>query len=236
MFAALNNFLTGSRVQTLQTYTFPGGTSTWTAPPGVTNLVSAAGKGADGSPSSSGSATNNNFIFVAQRDYASAPNAPYQAYTNIYNAASDCLVSINSGAPGTRAAPIITDRPTSYITSVISSDYWGEYPMYGNYWYGDSQTISGTFSLIEVNSPPAEGLQAITYANVNGTQRGWRISVPYDYTINATTGASTTGFSQTFPGGAGGAASTTTYTNVAVTPGTTYTVVNNGALTIQYYA
>jgi hypothetical protein len=53
----------------------------------------------------------------------------------------------------------------------------------------------------------------------------------------ATTGASTTGFGKTFPGGTGGAGTNTTFTNVAVTPGSNYSVVvpSGGSLTINYY-
>lgn len=53
-----------------------------------------------------------------------------------------------------------------------------------------------------------------------------------------TTGASATGFGKTFAGGYGGAASTVTYNNVAVTPGTSYTIVVPSSATIQitYFA
>jgi hypothetical protein len=50
-------------------------------------------------------------------------------------------------------------------------------------------------------------------------------------------GVATTGFGLTFPGGTTitPAAPTTTFTNVAVIPGTTYTISNSGSLTITYY-
>lgn len=48
-------------------------------------------------------------------------------------------------------------------------------------------------------------------------------------------GADTTAFGYTFPGGIEVPASTFTYNNVPVTPGTTYTIVNNGSVTITYY-
>ena len=52
-----------------------------------------------------------------------------------------------------------------------------------------------------------------------------------------TTGASATGFGRTFPGGLGGAAPPTAYSNVPVTPGTSYsiTVPSGGSITITYY-
>lgn len=53
----------------------------------------------------------------------------------------------------------------------------------------------------------------------------------------ATTGASTTAFGKTFPGGAGGPASPTSFTNVTVTGGSSYSIVvpAGGSLTISYY-
>lgn len=52
-----------------------------------------------------------------------------------------------------------------------------------------------------------------------------------------TTGASTTAFGKTFPGGTGGPASTTTFSNVIVTPGASYNIVvpSGGSLTITYF-
>lgn len=52
----------------------------------------------------------------------------------------------------------------------------------------------------------------------------------------ATTGASSTAFGKTFPGGTGGAATTTTFTNIAITPGASYSIVvpSGGSITITY--
>lgn len=52
-----------------------------------------------------------------------------------------------------------------------------------------------------------------------------------------TTGGSSTGFGKTFPGGVGGAASVTAFSNIAITPGATYNIVvpPGGSLTITYF-
>ena len=52
------------------------------------------------------------------------------------------------------------------------------------------------------------------------------------------TGASSTALGYTFAGGAGGAATPVTYNNVAVTSGSSYSIVvpSGGSVTIQYYA
>jgi hypothetical protein len=235
MFAAPNTFFTGT-APALQTYTFPGGTSTWTAPTGVTSILIATGKGAAGNPSSSGSATNNNFTYVAVSNYYSTPTPPYADWSSIYSAATSALAALNAGGPGVRAAPTGIDY---YTLSIVSTNYYGVNTGGASLWLGDSQTITGTFSLSPFNSPLTSGNVTYSYVSGGGSGTrsvGWTISVPYDYVINATTGASTTGFGKDFPGGYGGAASNTTFNNVAITPGVTYTIVNNGSLTIQYYA
>lgn len=55
---------------------------------------------------------------------------------------------------------------------------------------------------------------------------------------NATTGASASGFGKVFPGGTGGTAPTTSFTNVTVTGGASYsiTVPSGGSITITYKA
>jgi hypothetical protein len=52
-----------------------------------------------------------------------------------------------------------------------------------------------------------------------------------------TTGASTTAFGKTFPGGVGGAASATSFSNVVITPGASYNIMvpPGGSLTITYF-
>lgn len=50
-----------------------------------------------------------------------------------------------------------------------------------------------------------------------------------------TTGASTTGFGKTFPGGTGGPATLTAYTNVPVAASNDIVVPAGGSLTISYY-
>ncbi|MGZ8339152.1 MAG: hypothetical protein ACXW2U_05505 [Telluria sp.] len=57
------------------------------------------------------------------------------------------------------------------------------------------------------------------------------------YTDPATTGGSTTGFNQTFPGGFGGAATASTVRNVSIAAGSTYalTIPAGGSMTFSYY-
>jgi len=80
MFAAINTFLAGTTL-ILRTYTFPLGTSNWTAPTGVMLLVSAVGKGDDGRSSSSGQATTG-FGKLFPGGAIGQP-APVTTYTNV---------------------------------------------------------------------------------------------------------------------------------------------------------
>jgi hypothetical protein len=66
-----------------------------------------------------------------------------------------------------------------------------------------------------------------------GDYRSYNVGNMEEY-VNATNGSNTTGFGQTWVGGAGGAAGSSTVSNISVTPGQTYTIVNNGSLVITY--
>jgi hypothetical protein len=65
------------------------------------------------------------------------------------------------------------------------------------------------------------------------------VDTSYDFTNPPTTGASATGIGRTFPGSTGNVAQTTTgFSGVAVTAGTSYNLVipAGGLITINYYA
>ena len=108
------------------------------------------------------------------------------------------------------------------------------------YWYAYSD---GTFALIENSSPiytvrGSPSIQtfgspsttgAVTYGSLGpNSTNGWRV---YGDTLNSGyAGSNSTGLGKTFGGGSysggtGYPASTTTYYNVAVTPGNTYSIV-----------
>jgi len=229
MFAALNNFLTGSKPTTLQTYTFPGGTSTWTAPTGVTLITTASGYGAAGDPGGWSPPGNNKLLASVNLNVdpaASNSNASSPLVGDLYNVLTSLLSSYNSST-GQRSVQ------ENFI-------YWYSTGVYGGLWSGPSggpsatDLIDGTCYITGNSGGYSLSDKIANTVNSGGGTFQWRIYAPsyYDY---PTTGASTTGFSLTFPGGTGGSPGTTTFNNVSVTPGTTYTIVNNGALTIQYY-
>lgn len=215
----------------LTTVTFPSGTSTWTAPPGVNSLLSVSGKGSDGvsdyySPTS-------NIIGAVTVDPGPTASFGTIDWSVPYGQAS---ALVNTGGPRT----VSTRYTYWYVGSNNQLSYNG--PYYDTGVYTNAGYVYGNVFLTTYrngyNPAPTSGQILYSYLLQPQAGSGWIINAyGFDYGYP---GTDTTGFSLTFPGGtySGGTgypAPTTTYTNVAVTPGATYTVVNNGSLTIQYY-
>lgn len=207
----------------LTTYTFPSGTSTWTAPTGVTNLISVVGKGANG--------------VAAEWQY----NSP-QIFTG-------------DSCGGTSLSPTLAwstalgqlDTMLSAANTITTNSA------------GQNATLLTTYAYLWCNSAN-EWLLGSQFSDTGLWRRTGTLSQNYGYTGNVPTnagsnlygstsggyvefyytgrnGSDTTGFSLTFPGGTPSSttAPTTTFSNVAVTPGTTYTINNNQSLVITYF-
>lgn len=206
----------------LTTVVFPGGTTTWTAPPRVTNLVSLVGKGGDGGPASSYSATTYfarvitvqaggygpyditplaNPFGQTQIDYAIARRDFINSSSGLITAPDDVTLVFASVDDN---GYDISNQSSAPLTDVIA----GSAVFFQQNWYnGNMLLVPGVYTMqvrCDVYTPPYNG-------------------------------ADTTAFGYTFPGGIQVPASTFTYNNVPVTPGTTYTIVNNGSVTITYY-
>jgi hypothetical protein len=211
----------------LITVTFPAGTSSWTAPSGVTNVITAVGKGANGTADSWTSLA----ISVLQQCFRySDTGSTTRDWATLYSAAQSAITSLNSGGSGERTAPSGIQQ---IFYAINSSDFdTGNGVDYSGYL--DGKTIRGVATLVSQNSPPTSG--QVLYSQLSAGNVGWYIGSGLERLAPGTTGASTTAFSQTFPGGNPftPTAPTTTFTNVAVTPGVTYTIVNNQSLTITY--
>jgi hypothetical protein len=200
---------------TLTTYTFPSGYSTWTAPSGVTNLVSGVGKGADGSAGYWFPNYASGYSYVVP---SSGSGGTSGDWSTIYNEALSIASSYGSGGPRTVTGTYyIRDIwPDNTLSTRITLLYPGT-------------QVDGSATVSALGSGATSG--PITYAGGFG---GWQVRIT-TY-IDPTTGADTTGFGQIWPGGVGGPATTTTINNIAVTPGSTYGIYNNGSLVITYYA
>lgn len=212
----------------LTTYTFPAGTSTWTAPTGVYRLTSASGKGADGTVpywTELGAgyypAVFYGFNLGGTAQGTSMTVGDIRSYSN---SNFNSLISSLSGATSPATAKYATWPLIQFGwdgTQVTRSDslYGGTYYTSGagynfyNSGYSDSTLLS----------------------SISSTQIYSQVYGIFEVNSSGTTGLSTTGFTKTFVGGNQTAASITTFTNVAVTPETQYSIVNYGSLTIQYY-
>lgn len=216
---------------TLTSVTFTSN-GTWTAPVGVSNVVSASGKGAAGVSDYVGQVSGSQ----AGQIHLEAPstNAPYAQWATAYNNHLTALSQLNLSYP--TYGP--SNFTTGYVAVLQPSDYW--YLISGN-----TANLSGVYltgyDVSILGSPQTSG--NMTYAGTSSLDQ-WIIYV-YGYVAGGV-GASSTALGQTFPGGSytgtypngtGNPATTTTFTNVAVTPGTSYPIVvpSGGQVTLQYY-
>jgi hypothetical protein len=209
----------------LTQYTFPAGTSTWTAPAGVTSLTSAVGKGSDGTADVWSTMFNVGAIVQAATDCGYPVHGSTLDYSTPFSEAQNVLNTVNT---------ITTNSNGEFVTFVrLYLYYWC--PSSSNWRKGSlstsqtlrrigTSTLSGNMpSTGTVPTPPSVAQERVAN-NIQQLQAG------YD-------GSATTGFSLTFPGGTTvvTTATNTTFNNVTVTPGTTYTITNNGSLTINYF-
>lgn len=130
------------------------------------------------------------------------------------NAANSILAALNAGGTVTVQGQFVTVYPDQTNTLVSAS-------------FTRYNVVPGSASYSTNNmwqsSGPATGSGFATHF--------------WSYTIPASNGANATGLGKTFPGGtAGGAAPTTSFSNVAVTPGTSYPIVvpAGGQVSISY--
>lgn len=222
----------GSATGTLTSVTFTAD-GNWIAPASTTNVVTASGKGAAGVSDYVGSVANSQ---AGQIHLSSilATNPPYAQWSNAYNNYLTALSQLNLSYP-TYGPSNFTN---GYVVVLQATDYW--YAIAGN-----TTNLSGTYltgySANTLGSPQTSG--NITYAGTSGLDT-WYITV-LGY-IRGGAGASATalgqsfpggGYSGTYPNGTGSAASTTTYSNIAVTPNASYPIVvpSGGFVTLEYY-
>jgi hypothetical protein len=217
----------------LTTYTFASGYSNFTVPAGVTKLLTVIGSGAAGTWTPPGG-TN----LGTGKTYSDFQNRSVTAYNTIVAAvpssansqanavaATIDIVQWFAYAPGD-ATNGVYERNSTYNPTLW---YWTGGSI-GSLSYNNYAGLTGSSLLINVTT--GSGADAIVN-NLNGYMFGswYSISgVASFYGTNASYSApSTTGFGLTFTG-----TSPSTYYNVAVTPGNTYSINNNGSLTITY--
>lgn len=226
MFSAASKSASGGKLIT-QTFT---SNTTWVAPTGVSLLRTMSGYGGAAQPD-----TYTSTLFVAsnyasQFNAAPQPNAPYAQWADLY-AEVTANIAVITGGSGVRYATF-----SQAGVFVNSNDDWGDVGFPSSFWIA-----SNTYTLSTVGSPATSG--NITYAGIGGNQAGWQLLTP-GYNLGYG-GAAATGVGKTFPGGTltgsepyrtAVAPVTTTFNNVAVTPGVSYPIVvpPGGSLTITY--
>jgi hypothetical protein len=211
---------------TLTTVTFTSSTS-WTAPPGVTNLITASGRGSNGQ--SDYYQSSNVSGVIVQPLMVSAVLGPLDWSTPY----SDCQTMVNDVNAGGTGPRVVTPGFTTYY--YISSSNLYVRALVSN----PSYQVNGPAVLINQNGSPTSG--TVTYAAVSANQGVFLCNVDVLYPGPA--GTASTGFGETFPGGSssGGTAPITVFNNVSVSPGTSYSIViptDNVSpyITIQYLA
>lgn len=208
----------------LTTYTFPAGSSTWTAPAGVTSLTSAVGKGSNGTPQ--GWVTSNSRSRVAGALCSSVPvYGASLTYDEVYNEALNLASFFNNNISLSGTTINMTSSVFFYWCSTNSN--WRRFTStLGTLTWRRVGTCSVSTTAPTTGTVPTTGNIFANYSILN-----------LQFSDGPYAGTATTGFSLTFPGGSTSVttATDTTFNNVTVSPGTTYTITNNGSLTITYF-
>jgi hypothetical protein len=211
------------------TITFVNGTSSWTVPASVTKLITISGRGADG-------AAAYTYVDGTQVDWAGIGSAgngtgDYTDWSTIYSLHQSAVNNYNSLAPGSYFGPY-----TGFYHFVGTGNNLLRTDVSGNIFnqVASGYKPSGGYTAFVSQQGSAATSGTIAF-DTNGV---WRGIFYYNVDVPATTGDSSTisQLSLTFLGGTGGAASTTVFNNVSVTPGQTLTIVNksNTSLSIVY--
>lgn len=206
----------------LVTVTFTAN-GTWVAPAGV-SLVNMVGAGSNGVAAHN--VTTTLFVELTGVNSTGLANAPYLNYSTAYSALSAAQSALNSCIGG--AGP----------SSVLSQEHWiigtdNTWALSSNL-TGDLSGVTilsvGSISGLNTSGSVSYGYLAANGGNLVG-------SFPCTYLVPAGAGTASTGIGKTFPGGtSGGTAPTTSFANVAVTAGNSYTIVvpSGGSVSISY--
>jgi hypothetical protein len=195
------------------TVTFNSNTA-WVAPVGVNMLTSVVGRGGTGTPSG----TASTYVEVSIIEYTPFGTGP---------AGGNLRWEDVQGYSASVASDVNADGVATFSQGY--AEVWPDGSNVANSFAASiTDAIPGTASVSSRGGWSSSG--AIT---ADGTE-----GVSYDYATPSTTGAVSTGFGKTFPGGVGGAGTPVTHNSVVVTPGSTYNIVvaAGGAVQITYNA
>lgn len=204
-------------VLTTTTFTSSGN---WIAPLSVTSIATLSGTGQNGSPVPLGITC----YYNTDNSNTSLPNPAYAFWQDIYGTAvtyrNIAIAAIGSFGP--------SNFLRDFVVNVGPGDTWNEVNTFFDLSPYIVTGVGDIFAL--AGSPQTTG--PIYYPP------GYNV---WAFVLNFQTpgfqGSSSTAIGKTFPGGNGTTSPTTTFTDVAVTPGVSYpiSVAPGGSVTLQYY-
>lgn len=132
---------------------------------------------------------------------------------------------------GTTSGGTTTQWRTEYQTIYARRDGTGDDVTYSYSAWQNGSIPPGYSDYCDPTVSTPNSTVYVSYTKCYNYQEQTITNPPVSYN-----GASTTAFGKTFPGGVGGPATTTTFTNIAITPGASYSIVvpSGGTLTITY--
>lgn len=208
---------------TEQTFT---SSTTWVAPAGVTNLVAVIGRGGSSTSDYIGGASANS-AGVGNAGSGSGANSLPISASAVYGPVETAASLLNNG--GYSSFPVYSRSFTFYPNNTFNfSDSGGG--SFGLYSVAGSWSVSGGPFSGNLSYGDSASYVAVGSAYYPGSSGG--SSSAFGYTFP---GASQSG---SYPNATGQSATPVTYTNVAVTPGNSYSisVASGGSVTIQYLA
>lgn len=199
---------------------------TWTCPTGVVTLLTVVGKGQDGTPATSGGygpSTHHTQTVATITYYDSNGGALKPRFWSWGSSQSDISAirdQINVGGSGSYTSYDIEQYNDGYFKYTVTTTWTDAIP-------------SSAYTTL---SPGWKTSGGVVVGDYGYFTVDWDELGPVTAGAPATTGADTTGFSKTFSGGVGVAATSTTYTNITVVPSTGYPVVvpSGGYISITY--
>ena len=221
----------------LTTVTFTSST-TWVAPSYVSNVVSMTGYGTNATSDDYSTDTGGVNLYRTSNDGVVTNITDTHDWSELYNGLQAWIAYVNTGGSG-RGGPVDTFYSNGYrIRTNNTYQTWNNFPAVSS--SGSTYFQIGTGVNASSFSVPSSG--TITYAN---TTNGGTIAVGFRLVYLGGNGSAATGLGKTFPGGTydfatgiGGAAPTTNFSNVAVTPSSSYSIVvpSGASISISFYA
>lgn len=222
----------------LTTVTFTS-TTTWTAPPYVSNLVTMTGHGTNASSDDYSSDTYYTNLYTTYNTATTTTTSTPHDWSELYNNLQGWISYINTGSG--RGSPIGRYFFVSY--NIRSNNTYSQFqtpPTAGSDGFASEYFQYGTAADSSSFSVPSSG--TITYAN---TTNGGEINISWKPVYLGGNGTAATGAGQTFPGGTynfstgiGGGYPTTNFSNITVTPNLSYSIVvpSGASISISFYA